>query len=93
MVAFGIGLAFGYRESAGDRLELISAKKELADLWNAFGQKQSEVIQSKQLHQKRISIAYTVVQDYEAIFDDLERLRKQLTKTAVVLPFNKTSEQ
>ncbi|KQX98731.1 hypothetical protein ASE23_24115 [Rhizobium sp. Root73] len=86
VVAFIIGAALGLGANADDRKKLKDAEKRFADLRSALEEKQLEVDQSRRMHQKSISIAYSVVLDYETIFDELKK-RNQSNRSAVILPF------
>jgi len=91
-IAIIIGIGFGLAVSASDRRKLRDAESELAKLRCALDEKQLEVDQSNQMHQKTMSIAYSVVLDYETIFDEMKK-RNNLNRSAVILPFDRNLER
>jgi len=92
VVAFVVGVGLGLGATVGDRKKLDDAEKELAALRSALKEKQLEAEISEKLHQKRIAVAYSVVLDYETVFDEL-RKRRHVTGSAVILPFRSSSER
>ena len=86
IIAFVFGVALGLTVHAEDGTRLIAAKKELVDLRSALAAKESEVNQVKHMHEKTVDIAYSVVLDYEAVFDKMT-LQNQSHRSAVILPF------
>jgi hypothetical protein len=85
MVAFVIGVAVGHGLNAADRLKLKDAQKEAADLhaWKVDSDERFR------WYEKRLSSADQAIQEYEEIFDDLEK-QKEATLSAVILPFEQS---
>jgi hypothetical protein len=88
IVAFlcGLGLGFCWNTKGGKKM--MGAEKELKSLRSALVAKQSEVDQAILMHDKSISVAYSVVLDYETIFYEMTR-RNQAKRSAVILPFRR----
>jgi hypothetical protein len=89
MVAFVIGVAVGHGLNAADRLKLKDAQKEAADLHTELYAWKVDSDERFRWYEKRLSSADQVIQEYEEIFDDLEK-QKEATLSAVILPFEQS---
>lgn len=86
ILALVIGVALGLLASGDDQQKLLVAQIELGDLRKALIVNRLEIIQQRMRYEKRISSAYEVISNYEAILDEQEQ-QKPPIKSAVILPF------
>lgn len=88
IVAFVSHLAPGLGVKNRDRKMMQDAEKELAYLRSALAAKQLEVDQGKELYEKTVATAYSVVLDYEKLFCEMKK-RNETKQSAVILPFRR----
>ncbi|WP_428414530.1 hypothetical protein [Pararhizobium sp.] len=87
MIVFAMGLAVGYRANAGDLQKMIDARQELDALRAALNGAQSQSVRRFNSYERRLSSAQEAINEYEEIFDGMERQRE--TQSAIILPFKK----
>lgn len=87
ILVFVPGVALGLMANGDDRQKLLVSQKESADLRSALAASRFECVEQRMRYEKRISSAYEAIDNYEAIFDELET-RNHPKKSAVILPFN-----